>query len=194
MTATPNFSTELFNKEGSAIKLIDLRGKVDCCVIRKKSKMVFLKILKNFFCKYMRSSPFSLLSLNWYQVSEDETQLLQKPFSTEEVLIALKESDSMKSPGPDGINAGWLKKLWPFLHNEVLEFFHKFYSESYIPHGAYSSFIDLIPKRPNPASINNIRPISLINSSFKLLLKVLSNRLKLVLIKVISVNQSAFLT
>lgn len=54
------------------------------------------------------------------------------------------------------------------------------------------TFITLIPKRDNPESVNRCRPISLCNISYKIISKILINRLKIVLPKIISPLQDAF--
>lgn len=53
--------------------------------------------------------------------------------------------------------------------------------------------IALIPKVESPQSIHNFRPTSLYNVLYKLIYKVLANRMKQVLEKVISWNQSIFI-
>jgi hypothetical protein len=49
-----------------------------------------------------------------------------------------------------------------------------------------------IPKVKNPNCIKDLRPISLCNALYKIISKVLANRLKGLLDEVISLNQSAF--
>ena len=55
-----------------------------------------------------------------------------------------------------------------------------------------SIFISLIPKIKNPKRVSDVRPISLCNVVYKLIAKVLVNRLKQILSHVAFDSQSAF--
>jgi len=61
------------------------------------------------------------------------------------------------------------------------------------PKGTNASFISLVPKVINPQLLNDFRPISLVGCVYKIVSKILSSRLKMVLDKVIDPRQSAFL-
>jgi len=52
----------------------------------------------------------------------------------------------------------------------------------------------LIPKCKNPSDLGDYRPISLVGCVYKMIAKILANRLKRVLNKIIDINQSTFLS
>lgn len=117
---------------------------------------------------------------------------LIKPFSVEEVKNAVWDCESFKSPGPDGISFGFLKDFWDLLKGDVMRFLVEFHRNGKLAKGINSTFIALIRKVENPQSLNEFRPISLVGSMYKILAKVLANRIRLVIGSVISDAQSAF--
>jgi len=128
------------------------------------------------------------------EISESDNSFLTDSFDEEEIKDAIWNCDSHKSPGPDGVTFSFIKKYWGTLKKEVsgaLKFFHR---EGKIPKGCNASFITLIPKSDNPQSLEEYRPISLVGCMYKILTKVLSNRIKKVIEKVIDGSQSAFLS
>ncbi|GKV27402.1 hypothetical protein SLEP1_g36575 [Rubroshorea leprosula] len=68
--------------------------------------------------------------------------------------------------------------MWETLKEDVMGYFSEFHNAGRIVKGANASFLALIPKVDNPQKIEEYRPISLINSMYKMLSKVLANRLK----------------
>ena len=56
-----------------------------------------------------------------------------------------------------------------------------------------STLLALIPKNKNPTSVTDFRPISLCNVFYKIISKVLANRLKVILPTIIFPTQSAFI-
>ncbi|GJX09334.1 RNA-directed DNA polymerase, eukaryota, reverse transcriptase zinc-binding domain protein [Tanacetum coccineum] len=68
-----------------------------------------------------------------------------------------------------------------------------FFIHGEIPPGCNSSFIALIPKVPDANLVKDFRPISLIGSIYKIIAKILSNRLVNVLGDIVNEVQSAFI-
>jgi hypothetical protein len=93
--------------------------------------------------------------------------------------------------------AGWLSDViyqshWDILKDNICSAIRGFLLGDGIPDGFCDSVIVLIPKVNNPENLKNFRPISLCNVLYKIVSKVLANRLKLILPEVISEYQSAF--
>jgi len=56
-----------------------------------------------------------------------------------------------------------------------------------------SSFLALIPKEKGEANFSRFRPISLCNTSYKILTKVIANKIKEILPQIIPENQGGFI-
>lgn len=117
---------------------------------------------------------------------------LIKPFYIEEVKVAVWDCDSDKSPGPDGVNLGFIKKNWQILKDDIMRFISEFHHNGKLSKGINYTFIALIPKVDSPQKLNNFQPISLVGSMYKILAKVLANRLKLIVGTVKSETETAF--
>ncbi|MCH91399.1 cysteine-rich receptor-like protein kinase [Trifolium medium] len=107
-------------------------------------------------------------------------------------LKAEEDCDSFKSPGPDDINFGFIKDFWYEMQGDVMRFISEFHRNGKLTKGLNVTFIALIPKVDSPQRLNDFRPISLLSSLYKILAKVLENRLRLVMGSVISGSQTAF--
>ena len=125
-------------------------------------------------------------------LSLQETENLELPFSEEEVCSALMEMNGDKAPGPDGFTVAFWQDCWDFVKEEVMEMFKDFHEQSSFLKSLNTTFLVLIPKKGGAEDLGDFRPISLLGGLYKLLAKVLANRLKKVIGKVVSSNQNAF--
>lgn len=103
--------------------------------------------------------------------------------------VALKSFKSGKSPGPDGLSYEFTVKFWPILKYELLDLYNNCLLKHTLPDSLYQSNVVLIPKKGDTKHIKNWRPISLINFDYKLLAKIICNRLKNHLPAIISWEQ-----
>ncbi|XP_042974832.1 uncharacterized protein LOC122306468 [Carya illinoinensis] len=126
------------------------------------------------------------------KVSTAMNELLLQEFTEEEVKNAVFQMKSMGSPGPDGFPACFFQTHWNTTGKEVSRFVLNILNTAGSLEGVNDTYITLIPKIKNPTKVSDYRPISLCNVIYKVVAKVLSNRLKLILPDIISVNQSAF--
>jgi hypothetical protein len=86
----------------------------------------------------------------------------------------------------------FFQKCWSVIGDDVMGFFEEVHTYCKFERSINASFIALIPKKQNATNIRDFRPISLIGSVYKLLSKVLANRFKGVLDKIISKSQNSF--
>ena len=111
----------------------------------------------------------------------------------EEVKNVVWNCDNSKSPGPDSFNFGFIKFCWEEIKKDVIRAVNNFEECGRWTREKNASFISLIPKVDNPQLLNDFRPISLVGCLYKIVAKILSLRMKMVLHKVIDVRQSTFL-
>nr|GEW00566.1 pre-mRNA-splicing factor CWC22 homolog [Tanacetum cinerariifolium] len=78
------------------------------------------------------------------------------------------------------------------IENDAMDVMKYFFQHGFIPKGFNSSFIALIPKTIDAKMVNDFRPISLIGSLYKIIAKILANRLVVVLGDIVNEVQSAF--
>ena len=131
-------------------------------------------------------------NLTFNTLTNAEGTGLIKLFSVAKVKAAVWDCESFKSPGPDGVNFGFIKDFWEQLKGDVMRFISDFHQNGKLARGINNTFIALIPKVDSPQRLNDFRPISLVGCLYKILSKVLANRLRMVIGKVISDTQSAF--
>nr|GEV08879.1 RNA-directed DNA polymerase, eukaryota [Tanacetum cinerariifolium] len=94
-----------------------------------------------------------------------------------------------KSPGPDGFTFKFIKHYWEIIGSEFIEMVKRFEIEVFLPRGSNSSFIALVPKCEDPLHIKDFRPISLIGCQYKVIAKLLANKLLQVVGSVMGFSQ-----
>lgn len=126
------------------------------------------------------------------KVTPGMNEYLVRVFLPQEVDTALAQMNPLKAPGPDGFGACFYQKHWLTLGDTVRQAALEFLNVGTVSPSFNSTLFALIPKVYPAVSVSDFRPISLCNVFYKLVAKVLANRLKQVLLEVISPHQSAF--
>jgi len=118
--------------------------------------------------------------------------LLAAEFSDSDIQAAFLSLPKSKAPGPDGYPAEFFKANWSVVGREMIAAVKEFLSTGCLLQQWNSTIISLIPKKANANRMTEFRPISCFNTLYKVASKLLSNRLKAALPKLISSAQSAF--
>ncbi|XP_071674413.1 uncharacterized protein [Lolium perenne] len=154
------------------------------------------EVATNYFSKLFTSSTGSrmdeLLGYIQPRVTDAMNGMLCKEFTSEEVVEALESIGDLKAPGIDGMHSLFYKKFWDVVGEKVTEEVLQVLNGGPMPPGWNETCIVLIPKVTDPDSMKDLRPISLCNVVYKIISKILVNRLKQILEEIISPNQSAF--
>lgn len=118
---------------------------------------------------------------------------LEAPFSLEEIRATLFSCNPNKAPGPDGLSFLFYQTFWDLIQGDIFHLFQVFFDNKLDLSKLNLASMCLIPKKADPKLITNYRPISLINCSFKLITKVLTDRLGRVIDSLINDSQTAFI-
>lgn len=154
-------------------------------------KNAFREYFANKFERFNGAS-FSFQADHFNKLSPMQSDLLEDSFSLAEIKKAVWSCGGEKAPGPDGFSFAFIKKYWDIVKVDIHNMMHEFYFVNEIPKGCNSSFITLIPKVDNPLTFSDFRPISLIGIQYKIISKILANRLAMVIDSIVSPEQSAF--
>lgn len=125
--------------------------------------------------------------------TEDITQL-ENPIETYELQQVIKHLKTGKSPGPDGFTAIYYKTFQETLLGPLLKALNYMSKPREIPADFLKAHITILPK-PNKdlTECASYRPISLLNLDVKLMSKIIANRLKPLLHKLIGSEQAGFM-
>jgi len=97
-----------------------------------------------------------------------------------------------KAPGLDGFSIHFYRIYWDIIKANLFRMIKGFLGKAKVGGSTKSTFLVLIQKEANPLEFDRFRPISLCNASYKIFTKLLANRIKPPLEKLISPNQGGF--
>ena len=162
-----------------------------------KEEMV-IKEQKRFYMELYRSDPnvyFNLENKSGTILSDDLVQAMNQPFTKQELSIALKGLKNGKTPGQDCLSADFFKMFYKLLGDPFFEMVTYSYEKQKLPKEMCTGIINLIPKANRDSrKLKNLRPITLLDTCYKIVEKALANRLQPVLEDVIaSGDQKGFL-
>ncbi|GKA23866.1 RNA-directed DNA polymerase, eukaryota, reverse transcriptase zinc-binding domain protein [Tanacetum coccineum] len=105
----------------------------------------------------------------------------------------LDDIDDNKAHGPDGFSSHFFKASWNIVGDELCNAVKDFFKNGKLLKEVNSTVISLMPKIPTPRVVSYYRPIACCNVVYKIISKVIVNRIKSCLGDLVDQNQSAFI-
>lgn len=119
-------------------------------------------------------------------ISEHENEMFLAIPSCEEVFEVVRKMNPIKSPGPDGLPARFFQKYWCTVGRDVVQLVQNAFCYGIIPRSVNDTSIVLIPKVLHVSVFKHPRPISLCNTIYKIVSKIIAMRIRPFLDRIVS--------
>jgi hypothetical protein len=126
-------------------------------------------------------------------VFDEEANTLYDPVTSDEIKYVLSMFKRDKSPGPDGWKVEFFSTFFYLVGKDLVQMIEESRENGSIKGSITSTFLALIPKENKSTPFGYYRPISLCNLCYKLISKVISNRIKPIMSSNLSEEQLGFL-
>ena len=123
------------------------------------------------------------------KLDSEDRQLLNKPITTKEIEKAIKEMKEGKSPGEDGLTKEFYEHFFDILREELCELYNNMVLSRKQPESQKNAIVKLLFKKGDHRKLKNWRPISLLNVDYKILSKIMTTRLSIVMGKLVPTEQ-----
>ena len=100
--------------------------------------------------------------------------------------MAVFQLNKEKALGPDGFTIAVYQDCWNVIKENLMRVFLEFHTNEIINQSTNATFIAMVPKKSQTFKISDYRPISLVTSLYKIIVKVLLGRLRKVLHEIVS--------
>ncbi|KAK1300198.1 hypothetical protein QJS10_CPB13g01119 [Acorus calamus] len=166
----------------SSIKVRSSRNSISClrgtdgmyCTNPDEIKSSIIQYYKNLL-NPESGCPVPVLALS--NVSQNQNATLVNSVTLEEVKQAVFGLKSLSAPGPDGFPARFYQLFWPLVQHDLFRAVKHFFEHGHLLKQISHSYISLIPKSASVDTLDGYRPISLCNTLYKVITKILATRL-----------------
>ncbi|CAK8579612.1 unnamed protein product [Lathyrus sativus] len=126
------------------------------------------------------------------QFNMELREYLIKNITEEDITKALRGIGDLKAPGLDGYRTRFFKASWTTIKNDVIAAVKEYFETCKMYKPFNNVVVSLIPKRNKACEIKDSRPIAVCTTFYKIISKILIDRLGSVLPSMVSHNQAAF--
>ena len=128
------------------------------------------------------------------KLNEEDKSTCEEPLSMEECGKALKELPNNKSPGGDGFTTNFYKFFWCDIKTILYDSYMYSFEKGALTPDQKRGILNLLPKTDKDLRyLANWRPVSLLNTDYKILTKALALRLQKVIPKIINTDQVGYI-
>ena len=172
-------------------KLIDEEGQE----IENQDKI--LEVQKSFYQNlYSKDEEvsFDMKNTSGIKVPKEIKQAQNQQIEIKEIEAAIKEMNNNKTPGFDGIPVDFYKVFWTSVKEPFMAMVNDAYEQQSLHSTAREGILNLIPKpKKDSRYIKNLRPITLLNTDYKIIEKVIANKMIPALKHIIHQDQRGFM-
>ena len=127
-------------------------------------------------------------------LTEELSKKCEVMLSEKECHLALNDMENGKSPGSDGLSSEFYKVFWDDINLDVVASLNYSFEKRQMSICQKRGIITLVPNKDKPTNLlGNLRPISLLNTDYKIATKAIAKRLEAVLPNVINANQTGYI-
>lgn len=130
-----------------------------------------------------------LLECELRRVPTEANEILEKQVTMGEIRDAIAKGKMHKAPGNDGIGLEFYKTKWETIKTELLKVLNSTYIDGTILESQLKGIIVCIPKHAQPTTVDDYRPITLLNADYKILTRIIAARLRQYLPDIIHPHQ-----
>ncbi|WOK97952.1 hypothetical protein Cni_G06660 [Canna indica] len=132
-------------------------------------------------------------SIKWNEITQEDGEMLVKDFKEKEMWIAANSLGRGKSSGIDGYILEFYLFSWDIIKGKLKRDFDNFHRTGILQEGWNDTVLTMIPKKDKASQITKFRPIALCNVMYKMLAKLIANRMRPLLNDLIGQEQAAFI-
>ena len=174
-----------------------------CAIMNEEGQLVeqlesIIEVQRTFYQNLYTSDPrvrFTLKNTTNRVLSEEEKQRIGGGISEEELCNAVKKLKRGKSPGLDGLPAELYQTFWTELKAPFMDLVNSVFRRKILHESALKGVLNLIPKGDKDCRfLKNLRPITLLNVDYKIIEKVIAERIQKVIHKLIHTDQTGFIS
>ncbi|WOL07126.1 hypothetical protein Cni_G15863 [Canna indica] len=136
----------------------------------------------------------AISQLKWKRLNNQKRAILCNEFTHKEIWEAVNSLGRGKAPGPDGYNVEFFIKYWAIVKDSFISGLTEFANSAVLPASWGETDLIFIPKKDGASKVTDHRLIALCNVTYKIVSKVLVNKLKAHISFLISEEQSAFVS